>query len=88
MGIKTIINKKGIVLKYDTTKYKSFKERYDSDPVYKSKHLMKMREKMTCPSCNKTVTRSSIARHKRTNICKKKRQSFLHSKLMIEIKKK
>ena len=85
MAIKTIINKKGVALKYDTSKYQSFKDRYNSDPLYRSNHLLKMREKMTCPQCGKNITRSSSARHKRTNLCKKRRQRFLHSKVMSEI---
>lgn len=31
-----------------TTVYKTFKDYYDNDPVFRRKHLDKLREKITC----------------------------------------
>mgnify|MGYP001556694409 CR=1 FL=1 len=68
--MKIVINKQGTVYKYDKNKYKAFKVRYDNDPIYKSKHLAKAKEKINCKLCNKIITRSNMSRHRRGERCK------------------
>ena len=46
-------------------KYKSFKEYY-SNPEFKAKHDLYVREKIQCPECTKFVQRVAMAKHKKS----------------------
>lgn len=84
--LKTVINNKGVVYTYDASKYKSFKERYYENPHFRSQHLLKSKEKLNCPLCNKQITRSNMSKHKKTNMCKKKRVMYRYTLLLEQLK--
>ncbi len=44
---------------------KTFKEYY-ADPEYKRRHLARMQEKLECPTCNVSISRSNMSKHKKT----------------------
>ena len=48
---------------------KTFKYKYNNDPNFKNKILKRALEKINCPKCNRTVMRSNLSRHKKSNIC-------------------
>lgn len=81
-----VVNKEGTEYFYDKNKYKSFKERYTTDPLYRSKHLMKSKEKVKCNKCFKMVTRSNISKHYKTNMCKKGQHKLNIHRLLMDIK--
>ena len=50
---------------------KSFKDRYNEDPEFKQRHLAYVKEKQEC-SCGRMVSRSNMAKHKQTELHKKR----------------
>jgi len=50
-------------------KKKTFKEYYDTDPVFRERHNNHLKEKIPCPRCGKVVRRYNLTAHKRTNRC-------------------
>jgi formylmethanofuran dehydrogenase subunit E len=49
-----------------------FKKQYYSDVIYRSQHLAKLREKVECEKCKNMVNKSSLLRHQKRDICKKR----------------
>lgn len=45
----------------------SFKEYYQSNPIFRASHLKKLAEQVQCESCNKSVSRSHLSKHNRTH---------------------
>jgi hypothetical protein len=50
-----------------TSKYKTFKDYYDSDPEFRKKHLERSNEKVIC-ECGFVSARSNLARHKKSHL--------------------
>jgi hypothetical protein len=47
-------------------KFKSFKERYDTDEEYRKKHLAYIKEKVPC-ECGMMVARNNTTKHRESN---------------------
>ena len=45
----------------------SFKDRYDNDVEFKKRHLNYIKEKIVC-QCGKTVARSNLSGHRKTQV--------------------
>ena len=44
----------------------NFKEYYHANPEFKKSHLAKLKQKVTCEVCNKTISKCHIDRHRKT----------------------
>jgi hypothetical protein len=50
-----------------TSKYKTFKDYYHTDPEFRKKHLERLNEKIVC-QCGFETSRSNLSRHMRSHI--------------------
>jgi hypothetical protein len=82
---KVVINKQGTVYKYDNSKYQSFKNRYENDPLYRSVHLARAKERLNCKLCNKVISRSNMSKHRRGQKCKLLSYRYNYSKVLKDI---
>jgi len=44
----------------------TLKERYNTDPAYKQKHLNYVNKKVICPLCNVETSRGNFTKHEKT----------------------
>ena len=82
---KVVVNKEGTVYKYDSSKYQTFKDRYENDPVYKSLHLARAKERINCKLCNIVISRSNMSKHRRGQRCKLLSYRYNFNKVLKDI---
>jgi hypothetical protein len=50
----------------------NFKDYYKNNAEFRAKHLAKMKVQIFCPECNALICKYNLAKHRRTNVHKKR----------------
>jgi hypothetical protein len=64
----------------------SFKQKYNSDPVFRSRVIQKALTKVECGDCGRKVQRSNFSRHINSTIHKKKMRENNHKRVLEQIR--
>lgn len=82
---KVVYGKEGKIYKYNNSKYQTFKDRYENDPLYRSIHLARAKERINCKLCNKIISRSNMSKHRRGQKCKLLSYRYNYSKVLKDV---
>jgi hypothetical protein len=59
------------IIKLKKKKVSKFKEKYNSNPEYRARHLARTKEQIKCADCGCVISRSNMCNHRETNKHKK-----------------
>ena len=63
----------------------SFKQKYNSDPLFRSRVIQKALTVVECGDCGRKVQRGNYSRHVKSKLHKKKMREYNHKRVLDQI---